>query len=523
MKRLLAIGILVLAAPSAAQAAGDFQRPQDPVDHTVAEPIANHAQRMQPTAVLKRRSLMHSLGAPIALPSKWCGDETTRDNSANAFQPERPAIKLIYAYPNDRESRFGEQADAMQASVSQIGLYVAGATNNQKTLRFDMGTRCGPEYVDIEVVKLPRKLDEYMTGGGLFGDANFDLVAADAVRSVHYSRGSGFRTLAIWADYTAGDTVPGWGTARLGGPVSPVSYAPAYRQSRDFEGGAATAAAAFVGNADVIATQADPRLLLHEIVHTMGAVPEDSPHATSNGHCWQDYDLMCYDDGGIPIGKEMTIDCPAEGGSSVFLAQAFDCGNDDYFRSQPGTAKGQGVNVYDNLLLQPCAELPIACGGNSAALPDRDSDAMPNAYDLCPTVKGPNTAQAHGCPYRNRGVVTVPVTGNRTVNGTVKGVLDGTLASFRISSRRLPAGTWKLIACVREEDGEQSTEGPSGTGCYAKTFKLRKPGPASYTGRVRIASNATGVRFTAAFRDSRNRVLSRTPVNLGVGEIDALY
>ncbi len=315
------------------------------------------------------------------------------------------------------------------------------------------------------------------------------------------------------------------GTARIGGAVPPVSYSPAYRQSRDFIGGDATAAVAFVGNPDFIATEADPRLLLHEITHTMGAVPDDSPHATlEHNHCWDSRtDLMCYDDGGLPPGQELLNGCPTDADFPTFDEAAFDCGHDDYFRPQPGTARGQAVNVYDNLLLQPCADMSLACGGQSAALPDRDDDGMPDAYDLCPTVKGPNTPQAHGCPYRNRGVVTVPVTGNRTVNGTVRGELNGTLASFTISSRRLPAGTWKLVACARAEDGDQSTEGPSGDGCYGMTVKLRKPGPASYSGRVRIPSTATGVRFVAAIRDSRNRALSRTPINLGVGEVDSLY
>jgi len=517
------IAVLALAAPSAAQASSDFERPRDPVDHTVAKPIPDHGPRTQPSSILKRRSIQRSLSEPLALPARWCGDETTLDNAADAVQPERPAIKLIYAYPSDRNSRFSKQANAMQESVSKIGLYVANATNNQKTLRFDMGTRCGPQYVDIEVVKLPRKLDDYLTGSGLFGDADFERIGADAVKAVHFSRRAGFRTVAIWADYTAGASLPGWGTARLGGPVPSVSYSPAYRQSRDFKSGDASAAAVFIGNPDVVTTDAQPHLLLHEVVHTLGAVPDDSLHATSNGHCWQNYDLMCYDDGGLPDGQEMTTDCPVEGAFPSFDQEAFDCGHDDYFRPQPGTARGQGVNVYDNLLLQPCADMSLACGGQSAALPDRDGDGMPDAYDLCPTVKGPNTPQAHGCPYRTRGVVTVPVTGNRTVNGTVRGELNGTLASFTISSRRLPAGTWKLVACARAEDGDQSTEGPSGNGCYGMTVKLRKPGPASYSGRVRIPSTATGVRFVAAIRDSRNRALSRTPINLGVGEVDALY
>ena len=35
----------------------------------------------------------------------------------------------------------------------------------------------------------------------------------------------------------------------------------------------------------------------HELTHTLGGVLGTAPHATKNGHCYDDADLMCYDDG----------------------------------------------------------------------------------------------------------------------------------------------------------------------------------------------------------------------------------
>jgi len=64
----------------------------------------------------------------------------------------------------------------------------------------------------------------------------------------------------------------------------------------------------------------------HELVHTLGSVMPDAPHATRNGHCWDESDRMCYDDGS---GVAMRNVCPAE--KEVLL----DCNSDDYFNTSP--------------------------------------------------------------------------------------------------------------------------------------------------------------------------------------------
>ncbi|MFN2608502.1 MAG: RCC1 domain-containing protein [Acidimicrobiales bacterium] len=67
----------------------------------------------------------------------------------------------------------------------------------------------------------------------------------------------------------------------------------------------------------------------HELMHTLGAVQASAPHATGAqyGHCTDDYDRMCYDDGS---GRTVTVVCP-----NAVQEQLYDCNHDDYFSTSP--------------------------------------------------------------------------------------------------------------------------------------------------------------------------------------------
>jgi hypothetical protein len=62
----------------------------------------------------------------------------------------------------------------------------------------------------------------------------------------------------------------------------------------------------------------------HELMHTLGSVQQGAPHATSNGHCYDEADEMCYDDDGSGPATMITV-CSGRNGS------LFDCNHDDYF------------------------------------------------------------------------------------------------------------------------------------------------------------------------------------------------
>jgi hypothetical protein len=68
----------------------------------------------------------------------------------------------------------------------------------------------------------------------------------------------------------------------------------------------------------------------HELLHTLGAVQRSAPHSSAFGHCWDDEDIMCYDDGGLPNppGGLQKV-CPGAPENQI------DCKGDDYFNTNP--------------------------------------------------------------------------------------------------------------------------------------------------------------------------------------------
>src|SRR6185436_2569106 len=61
----------------------------------------------------------------------------------------------VYAYAADRPDRFAGWKNAIQANVAIVQRFLSAQDGGTKGLRFDMGTACGPQYADIQVVPLP--------------------------------------------------------------------------------------------------------------------------------------------------------------------------------------------------------------------------------------------------------------------------------------------------------------------------------------------------------------------------------
>ena len=92
----------------------------------------------------------------------------------------------------------------------------------------------------------------------------------------------------------------------------------------------------------------------HEVGHNLGAVQNSAPHSSGAYHCYETYDVMCYNDGGSYFrgGGALVNNCPS---LSVVNMYVFDCGNDDYYNAEPGAATylSDHWNVAESSWLTP--------------------------------------------------------------------------------------------------------------------------------------------------------------------------
>jgi hypothetical protein len=351
VRRLLIVTLLAAILP-AAPAAG----------HGV-EGAITHRDTRDELALVDVAATAAAAAAPDALPYEWCGETRTTDDTAHdPFPASAPRFKLVYAHPADRPDRFDGWRNALQGNVALIQRFLASQSGGAKALRIDMGTSCGPQFADVQVVHLSGPRSRYVDNfseivreveprlGAASGPRNV-VVLADTLNGGGYDYGLGENVLG-----TAGDR-RGAGNVHNYGGFASVLF------TRDGQPAPGAGARSWW-----------PEGFLHEMSHNLGAVQWTAPHSTQPagfslpryGHCWQGADVMCYvEDAGA--AAPMRYDCPRVGGA---IPQAYDCGRDDYFNPAPpaGSYLAEHWNVYDSAFLASCPQIAPACGGGAEGL-----------------------------------------------------------------------------------------------------------------------------------------------------------
>jgi hypothetical protein len=344
---VLSLALLALAASPAAA----HELPRGDHHDTVQELDSVDVVRAVGQA---RLSAMDVGVAATGLPTTWCGGETTTDTTVDqAFDKTLPQFKVVYAYPSDRTDRFAEWKDALQANVSLIEQFVSSQTGSTRAPRFDMGTSCGPRYLDIQTVALPGTRASYVQ--------NMSAVGSYVMTQVNPSPG-GRRNYVIFADAMSSGGANGIGELYEG---STSSERPDFSNVHNSGG-----LTSVLWSPDAAAPGADPNGwwpegVLHEMTHNMGGVQWSAPHTSQPAgqrsyqysHCWDGRDVMCYQDGpsmGHPYSAAV---CAAVAGA---MPQAYDCGQDDYFNPAPpvGSYLATHWNVYNNVFMADCSTLP---------------------------------------------------------------------------------------------------------------------------------------------------------------------
>jgi hypothetical protein len=450
------------------------------------------------------RSLAAATGTTgSGLPVTWCGTERTSDDSADAaFDVALPQFKVVYAYAADQPDRFASWRDAIQADASVIGRFLGDQSGGTKAPRFDMGTSCGPEYVDIQVVHLPGPRSAYIDDFRALTDAVATALGFDP------GDPSAARDVFVFADQLSS--------------LSPGSWWGLGSRYTDDSAGAGNAsnygglfAALWIPLGEP-APGADPNGwwpegMLHEMTHNLGAVQWSAPHTSHNdtngsgyGHCWDGFDVMCYHDGPL-AAHAMTYDCPQIAG---VMNQVYDCGADDYFNVAPpgGSYLATHWNVYDSRFLGGCAALAPACSGTPAPLALPVSTAPPvvsgtaQAGQPLAATAGSWTNAPYAFSYRWQ----------RGDNGIWTGIPGATGASYPVTADDVGQRLRAVVVATNDDGSSSAASVPTDIVAAVAAAPGATPAPVTAAPPAPVAVMAAPTSFTAPLKLAGGRRRGRS-------------
>jgi hypothetical protein len=209
----------------------------------------------------------------------------------------------------------------------------------------------------------------------------------------------------------------------------------------------------------------------HELTHNLGGVLQGAPHATANGHCWDESDLLCYDDGsGVPMQRV----CASS------QEQLLDCNHDDYFSTDPvpGSYLATSWNTASSSFLDTVPGPVVA--------PSVPAPTVP-----APTVPAPASPVPAGTAW------SVPTVSRDTVRASLlSGGVPQPGTSVHLQARWAGSTRWVEVRRLTT-DGRGTASAPAS---YATAGVVRfvldgdaaRSGSASAAVRVRVSTRVSG-------------------------------
>lgn len=239
-------------------------------------------------------------------PAPECGDDGVSGKR----------VMAVYVHGDEQTSRFTSLESKFQRWLVQIDkafIYSAGINGGGwRTVRYLRDDNCRPV---IDEVSVPQSAMETV-----------DSVTA-ALRAMGYQRPD--RKYIVWYEHPE-DCGVGFGAGGNDNPdwYNLYNYGPHY----------AAVGTPCWGWAPT----------LHELLHTLGGVNASAPNATTKGHCSDDEDVLCYDDGDLPAGGlRKACKLPAAEPKNSYARNLIDCNGDDYFNTDP--APGSYLDTHWNV------------------------------------------------------------------------------------------------------------------------------------------------------------------------------
>lgn len=260
-----------------------------------------------------RSHTIHGLDAPPVGAASYAPTSRAAVDGASVADiscaaPGTPQYVLVYARPGDVASRHSTIAPLLRTETYKVSAYVdseSRAVDPAAGRRLPMRCDAGGEPVVLQAT-----LEGLSAGTATFADI------VDGLRSLGYQfngdRGGTERYVVYW------DAPSPSGAAGTGHVFT--SDASAGPGNQNNKGGLYAVEYRFDQGGGVPHWE----VLIHEILHTMGAVVSAAPHSTPAGHCTDGLDVMCYKDSAS--SAYVTTAC---------ATKVLDCNRDDYFNPAP--------------------------------------------------------------------------------------------------------------------------------------------------------------------------------------------
>lgn len=260
-----------------------------------------------------RSHTIHGLDAPPVGAASYAPSSLAALNGASVADISCAAAGsqqyvLVYARPGDVASRYSTIAPLLRTETYKVSAFIDGESRSvdpSAGRRLPMRCDAGGEPVVLQAT-----LSELSAGTATFSSI------VDGLRGLGYQfngdQGGTERYVVYW------DAPSPTGAAGTGHVFTSDASAGAGNQNN--KGGLYSVEYRFDQGGGVPHWE----VLVHEVLHTMGAVVGAAPHSTPAGHCTDGLDVMCYADSSS--SGYVTTAC---------ATKVLDCNRDDYFNPAP--------------------------------------------------------------------------------------------------------------------------------------------------------------------------------------------
>jgi hypothetical protein len=299
----------------------------DHVYHVGPQTLCTHGPDPAPTAEQLR--FFHDTAAatiPAAYPNPPCKQDA--GGYVNSYQ----RIRVMFGYPSDTTYDATDAARVMNwLRIADYSLSLRGGSQHY---RFYCGVNAsGAAYIQIRIVKLlPIGTDQKFT----YNDLTYSLYYQTYYGLGTQNYRSGYHDYAVFVDNIQNVYPYGGESVRQADSRWDPGFN--YNNSTSYS-------KVSLINANTSWGDFNAQTFMHETGHSLGAVQDDAPHGSRAGHCYDEYDTMCYNDSGPYFANGGSLTYPTPCSTNVpYQVEYFDCQRNDYYNAHPSS----GTYIYSH-------------------------------------------------------------------------------------------------------------------------------------------------------------------------------